>query len=126
MTKNRCWSTRLSAAAVLLVGACSLIPPTLPDYPVQKQTIWLDQGWTPDQRFLYHRTDQGTLTFGVPYEWFVALEQPTLSLGEAPPLSDKAYLDRFGVIPGDRPLPIGFARAAEYRDPATGQTWGNP
>jgi hypothetical protein len=126
MTKNRCWSAWLSAAAVLVVGACSLIPPTLPDYPVQKQTIWLDQGWTPDQRYLYHRTDQGTLTFGVPYEWFVALEQPTLSLGEAPPLSDKAYLDRFGFIPGDRPLPIGFARAAEYRDPTSGKTWDNP
>ena len=46
----------LSAAAVLLIGACSLIPPALPDYPVQKQTIWLDQGWTPDQRYRYHRT----------------------------------------------------------------------
>jgi hypothetical protein len=35
-------------------------------------------------------------------------------------------LDRFGFIPGDRPLPIGFARAAEYRDPASGTTWDNP
>ncbi len=110
----------------MAVSACSLIPPTLPDYPVQNQTIWLDQGWTPEQRFLYHRADQGTLTFGVPYEWFVALEQPTLSLGEAPLLSDKGYLDRFGFIPGDRPLPVGFARSAEYRDPASGKTWDNP
>lgn len=126
MTEDRCWSAWLSAAAALVLGACSLLPPPLPDYPAQKQTIWLDQGWTPDERYLYHRTDQGTLTFGVPYEWFAALEQPAASLGEAPPLSDKAYLDRFGFIPGDRPLPVGFARTAEYRDPASGKTWDNP
>jgi mono/diheme cytochrome c family protein len=126
MTEDRCWSAWFSAAAALLPGACSLIPPTLRDYPAQQQTIWLDQGWTADERYRYHRTDQGTLSFGVPFEWFVALEQPTLSLGEAPPLSDKAWLDRFGFIPGDQPLPVGFARAEQYRDPATGETWDNP
>jgi hypothetical protein len=126
MTGYRRRTVSLWAAAVLALGACALIPPALPDYPVQRQTIWLDQGWTPDLRDRYHRIDQGTLTFAVPYEWFVALEQPTLSPGEAPLLSDKAYLDRFGFIPGGAPLPVGFAAGAEYRDPTTGETWANP
>src|ERR1700722_12043991 len=116
----------LWAAAVLALGACAPILPAPPNYPVQRRTIWLDQGWTPDLRDRYHRADQGTLTFGIPYEWFVALEQPTLVPGEAPPLADKAYLDRFGFIPGDAPLPVGFAEGTEYRDPTTGQTWDNP
>ncbi len=126
MTGFRCRSAMVWIAAALGLAACDLIPPVPPDYPVQKQTIWLDQGWTAQERDRYHDTDQGTLTFGIPYEWFVALEQPTLSLGQAPPFSDKTWLDRFGFIPGDGPLPVGFAAGTEYREPATGQTWDNP
>ena len=74
MTGYRCRTVLLWGTLALALGACELIPPTLPNYPVQKQTVWLDQGWTPEERDRYHRTDQGTLTFAVPYEWFVALE----------------------------------------------------
>jgi mono/diheme cytochrome c family protein len=125
MRRHRFWISMISTAAAMILGACA---PTMPDYPAAQKTMWLDQGWTPDVRFRYHRTDQGTLTFGIPYEWFVALEQPVFSLNEAPPFGDKSYLDRFGFIPSDSPLPVGFARGAEYRDadmkvmnnPATG------
>lgn len=123
MTGYRRWIVLLSTLAL---GACELVPPTLPVYPDQNQTIWLDQGWTSEERDRYHHTDQGTLTFGVPYQWFIALEQPTLSLGEAPLLSDKAYLDRFGFVPGSERLPVGFAAGSEFRDPASGGTWDNP
>ncbi len=119
------WVAVLPAAASLALGACSLMPPAPPNYPVQRQSIWLDQGWSRDEQVRFHHTDQGTLTFGVPYEWFVALEQPSL-LTEAPLLSDKAYLDRYGFIPGQSALPVGFAPAPEFRDPRTGKTWDNP
>ena len=126
MTGYRRRAVLVWTASALALGACDVIPPTLPDYPAQTQTIWLDQGWTAGERDRYHRLDQGTLTFGVPYEWFVALEQPTLSIWEAPLLNDQTYLDRFGFIPGDASLPIGFAAGTEFRDPASGQTWDNP
>ena len=72
-----------------------------PDYPPIYKAVWLEQGWTPEQREWFHHTDQGTQTVNIPYEWFVALEQPRISLlGSVGRLSDPAYLDRFGFIPG--------------------------
>jgi hypothetical protein len=47
----------------------------LPNYPVIANTVWLDQNWTPNQRDWFHNADQGTQTFGIPYEWFIALDQ---------------------------------------------------
>ena len=125
--------TRMRVLTGLFVVAFSLAPvgcaPTMPTYPTPARSVWMDQGWNAAQQYWYHRADQGTVTFGIPYEWFVALEQPTPTLGEAPLLSDKAYLDRFGFIPGTSPLPVGFARGTDYRDatmhpvtnPASGQ-----
>jgi mono/diheme cytochrome c family protein len=109
---------RYLTGLVALVAALGAVgcAPTMPVYPTPAKSVWLDQGWTKDQQFRYHRTDQGTLTFGVPYEWFVALEQPVPTLNEAPLLSDKSYLNRFGFIPGESPLPVGFARGADYRN----------
>ena len=53
---------------------------SLPEYsPIQK-SVWLDQNWSAKDRDWYHHANQGTLTFGIPYEWFVALEQPALSV----------------------------------------------
>src|SRR5437868_6121132 len=54
----------------------------LPEYPVVQKTRWLDQNWT-DKREWVHHADQGTATFHIPYEWFMALEQPVLSLTSA-------------------------------------------
>src|SRR5918999_4925136 len=53
---------------------------SLPDYPPVKEAMWLKQGWEPDQRTWFHHGDQGTQTLNIPYEWFVALEQPRISL----------------------------------------------
>jgi mono/diheme cytochrome c family protein len=83
----------------------------------------------------------------VPYEWFVALEQPVPSVGAAGLLADQSYLDRFGYIPsttesgaydwhscaeGDdskgyekqqellawrHRLPVGFACSDRHKDP---------
>src|ERR1700719_2783871 len=90
---------------------------SLPDYPPVEKSVWLNQNWQPKARDWYHHANQGTLTFGIPYEWFVALEQPVLSLRAAGLLSDSTYLDRYGFIPNsteiekseDNVLPVGFA-----------------
>jgi hypothetical protein len=95
---------------------------TLPKYPAIGNVVWLDQNWTAEQRGWFHHADQGTQTFGIPYEWFVVLEQPALSLGEPGLLSDPQYLDRYGFIPdnahpGKLELPIGFAQGGPLTNP---------
>lgn len=104
---------------------------TVPDYPPIHQAIWLDQGWTQDDRHWFHYADQGTQTLNIPYEWFIALEQPRLSIfGDVGRLSDAAYLDRYGFIPGatlggENQLPVGFAHRQVMLTPA-GEVWTNP
>jgi hypothetical protein len=102
----------------------------LPKYPPIESTVWLDQNWTAEQRDRFHHADQGTQTFGIPYEWFMALEQPALSFSAPGLLSDRVYLDRFGFIPSDTnsrtpELPIGFAHGGPMRE-ANGAAWRNP
>jgi hypothetical protein len=95
-------------AAVMIIGAVfgfkiyrDKLTVSLPDYPPIRKAIWLEQGWSQEQRERFHHADQGTQTLNIPYEWFVALEQPRLSLtGDVGRLSDPAYLDRYGFIPG--------------------------
>ncbi len=93
-----------------LVAGCdkidALTPPDLPAAPTIKQSVWLNQNWKPDDRFWFHHASQGTSTFPVPYSWFVALEQPTITLFSAAPLLiDESYLVRFGFIPSPKKLP---------------------
>ncbi|MFY9802337.1 MAG: di-heme-cytochrome C peroxidase [Candidatus Acidiferrales bacterium] len=102
----------------------------LPEYPPIGKVVWLEQNWTAEQRDWFHHADQGTQTFGIPCEWFIALEQPSLSLGAPGLLSDPAYLDRYGFIPDnvhpDKPeLPIGFAHGGLVLD-ASGSPLRNP
>jgi hypothetical protein len=102
----------------------------VPNYPPVKKYVWLDQNWKSDDRAWFHHADQGTLTFHIPYEWFVALEQPALSLTAAKLFSDPANLDRFGFIPGSvdgggHELPIGMARGDTMVD-STAAPWRNP
>ncbi|MGB6306917.1 MAG: di-heme-cytochrome C peroxidase [Steroidobacteraceae bacterium] len=103
----------------------------LPEYPAIEKVVWLDQNWSTEQRQWFHFADQGTVTFGIPYEWFMALEQPTLSFTAPPGLvSDPGYLDRFGFIPGSvdgdkHALPIGFAQGGPIAS-ADGSPWVNP
>jgi hypothetical protein len=103
----------------------------LPDYPPMQKVVWLDQGWQPREREWYHHANQGTVTFGIPLEWFKALEQPSASFGAVARLSDPTYLDKFGFIPGsaDGPaqdLPVGIATGGPMPDPDTGKPWQNP
>lgn len=102
----------------------------LPTYQPIASAVWLPQTWTADQRDWFHHADQGTQTFGIPYEWFVALEQPPLSSTASGLLSDPLYLDRYGFIPdsshaGKPEPPIGFAHGGQILD-VTGAPLRNP
>jgi len=116
-----------TGAAIFLYNKLEQFRVITPDYPKPERTLWLEQNWTPKERDWYHHADQGAVTFGIPYEWFVALEQPVLSLGEAGLLKDQDYLDRFGFIPSpNEELPVGFAKGEDFIDPTTKKPWLNP
>ncbi|MGB8401858.1 di-heme-cytochrome C peroxidase [Bradyrhizobium sp.] len=107
------------------------------EYQPPAKTIWLNQNVAKDRLSWFYHADQGTRTFGIPFEWFMALEQPTvpwLLFTAAAPFHETAYLDRYGFIadtvvplaPGKPPpLPIGFARGGAILD-ETGAPWRNP
>jgi hypothetical protein len=104
----------------------------LAEYPAPKDTKWLKQNVSDKDIGWFYHADQGTRTFGIPYEWFIALEQPSLSplsmFFSVDPFSDPAYLDRYGFIPDPldkKALPIGFAHGDAMLDP-TGEPWRNP
>jgi mono/diheme cytochrome c family protein len=105
----------------------------LVEHPTPKKTVWLDQGIAKEKLSWFYHADQGTRTFGFPYEWLMALEQPTvpwLLFTEVALFSDTAYLERYGfipdtIIPGKKALPIGFAQGGPMLDP-TGAPWKNP
>ncbi len=93
-----------------------------------EQFIRAEQGWTDDQRLHFHHTPQGTRL--VPYDWFMALEQPCLSLFGCDLFTDKTYLARFGFLSSQADsklnpdgLPIGFARHEDFYDPETKETY---
>jgi mono/diheme cytochrome c family protein len=101
----------LTMAAVL--SACN---GDLPSREEPKEVVWLEQNWNSDQRQWFHHADQGTESFLIPLEWFMALEQPGLHLFGAKPLfSDAKYLAGIGFIPdaasaaNPHALPVGFA-----------------
>jgi len=109
--------------ALVLLGAwgCEKTSIVLPNYPRPDKTVWLDQNWTPEQRNWFHHADQGTETFGIPYEWFIALERPECSLSSPGLFSDTTYLDRYGFISSAADnatpdLPIGFAHGGPVED----------
>src|SRR5262245_1477298 len=104
------------------------------EYPQPKKTVWLDQGIAKEKLSWFYHADQGTRTFSFPYEWFMALEQPTvpwLLFTEVGLFSDTAYLDGYGfiadtVVPGKKALPIGFAPGTTPMLDPTGAIWRNP
>jgi len=126
------------AAAPLEADAISaeVVARTAPEPPPRQAprvTVRLQQRWSPEQRTWFHHASQGTSTFDIPYEWFIALEQPHRLGTSAGLLSDPAYLERFGFIPSQRhteynpdDLPIGFARGGESVDAETWQVRKNP
>jgi hypothetical protein len=121
---------------VLLVIGCGFLYLRSPQFQVivpdyqqpPEQLVRADQGWTDDQRFQFHHTPQGTRL--LPYAWFMALEQPCLSLFGCELFSDQTYLARFGFLASHAEsklnpdgLPVGFARQQDFYDPETKQTY---
>lgn len=108
----------------------NIVPPP----PTEVDSVqWLEQGWTDEQRQRFYYLHQGAETFPLPYEWFMALEQPSPTPAEESPLlSDPAYLERFGFIAGKADpelnpdgLPIGFARIEQFDNPIGNQDFPN-
>ncbi len=100
----------ISFAAVLT--ACA---PSLPENTPVTEARWLDQNWSHKARYWFHHATQGTATLPVPYDWFLALEQPRLwAFGDPPMLADSDYLRRFGFIPSPRSLDLEAAALESY------------
>lgn len=98
---------------LLMLGALAGCNVELPDNTVQLKNYWPDQGWSNEERQWYHHAAQGTNTFGLPYEWFKALEQPEFSFSEVGLFSNQNYLARMGFIPSPASLE-DKAQAAQY------------
>jgi hypothetical protein len=119
------------AGAVAAVGYVhSRISINLPYYSSSDRVAWLEQNWSAEQRKWFHHADQGAQSFLIPYEWFAALEQPVITLGETSLLSDPRYLDRLGFISvaangRASDLPIGFARGKAMHN-SNGDVWLHP
>ena len=124
----------LVLAALVLVGAVAVrsklpeITVDLPTYKRPAQLVRLEQNWTSDQRKTFHYTPQGTRL--MPYDWFMALEQPCFNPLGCGMFADPAYLARFGFIPGEADpklnpdgLPVGFAVDRGFVDPASKQAY---
>ena len=93
-----------------------ILPPPLPDRAPLKSAVWLNQNWSTEDRHWFHHASQGTATFQVSYDWFMALEQPGLHLVTQPGLlSDTAYLERFGFLPSPKSV---------HTDPASLRRFG--
>lgn len=96
--------------------------------PIAPSLKFLDQnwqsGWAEGKANWYHHASQGTMI--IPYDWFMALEQPSniRSNNEPKMFADPEYLSQFGFLkstpdstynPGN--LPIGFAISYPWVDP---------
>ncbi|MDB5413929.1 MAG: conserved hypothetical 65 [Rubritepida sp.] len=85
----------------------------LPAYRPPTDLAFAEQNWTNDQRGWFYHASQGTRL--LPLTWFLALEQPELSLTGAPDFAAPDYLARFGFLPdpasaaNPHGLPVGFA-----------------
>ncbi len=110
-----------------LVGAVALVAllvgcgGDLPERPPIESVEWAEQGWTAEQRSLYHNTGQGTVI--APVDFFFALERPF----SKDKVSDPAYLSALGFLTGPdtakdpgnpHGLPVGFAVLDDKGPPA--------
>lgn len=105
----------------MIIGSLSyIVVGCLPDLAPVEKVVWLEQNWTSEQQQWFHNTSQGTETIPIPYEWFMALEQPDTCWGLNPfckpkLLADSDYLALLGFIPGEvsrynqAGLPVGFS-----------------
>lgn len=117
----------LAVAAVVLIEVVKVGSISLPPLQPVQQVVHLDQGWQDGwdigQKQWYHHASQGTKILN--YDWFMALEQPELSLFRTPGLLGSSdYLQRFGFLASEvdesmNPdgLPIGFAKEDVFQEP---------
>jgi len=84
----------------------------------------LPQGWEAGEIRWWYHVSQGTAL--MPYDWFIALEQPPLPLEQPQPgeqlFKDPAYLARLGFLTDPGPqnpdgLPVGFSRRKPIDSP---------
>jgi mono/diheme cytochrome c family protein len=118
----------LLAGGILAAPALRKFRVVVPEYRSPGKLVYLEQGWTDEQRFRFHHTAQGTRL--LPYKWLLALEQPCFSLFGCDLFADNRYLARFGFLESRRDpalnpdgLPVGFARQADFHDPVSKTTY---
>ncbi len=93
-----------------------------PEEPVD--VVWTDQNWQPEEwQWWYHIAQGSGLTVPVPYKWFLALEQPKLSLFKpASKFIDPEFIGRFGFLADDKNaynpdgIPVGFTKTENFID----------
>jgi hypothetical protein len=116
------WRVKFLRYGLLLLVAAGLVVSylfygRLPAPVTTFDVIWLQQGWTEDQRQKYYQTDQGTLI--MPYSWFMSLEMPptlTNLLDNTTLFRSDDNVSRYRLIPDPRPkynpdrLPIGVTK----------------
>ena len=122
------------AGSILPQFISQILPPPLPTVPPVNEAHWLDQNWSTEDRHWFHHASQGTATFPVPYDWFIALEQPGLRLFSRPGLlRDSGYLERFGFIPSPKSVntdeaslrPFGYSPSPDAKtEPAPASVAG--
>jgi hypothetical protein len=106
---------KLRALAVAVVQAISLqllaFPAEAQTAPYSGHVTYLDQGWSPETARWWYFLSQGTAF--MPYQWFVALEQPV----GTERFSSPGNMQRLGFLIeppdqkyNDRGLPVGFAK----------------
>ena len=110
----------------------ALTPPNLPKYTELDSESINPDGWGKHNDEWFHFVSQGTATLPIPYEWFIALEEPVAPsdwpiFGDAPslflkimgrksPLFTEEYIYRAGFIKAGESaynpdnLPIGFTK----------------
>lgn len=116
-------------APVVLFGVNKWLKSAPPTKPLDGKQIALDQGvaddWSKVGLKWFAHENQGTMI--MPYKWFVALEQPelTLPLARVKHFCDKDYLASFGFLASEphetmNPeglLPVGFSIERNFQDP---------
>lgn len=106
-----------------LAGAVLSSCAELPRYVPVASIAYPEQNWSDAQRRWFYHTSQGTKL--MPYAWFLALEQPYLSLTGARPFAAPEYLARFGFLPDPASpanpdvLPVGFAPGESFVENTT-------
>jgi hypothetical protein len=115
-------TTKILIGVLLLVAAAYgvhvfryKLTVSLPDYPPIEKAVWLEQNWSVKNRDWFHHANQGTLTFSILYEWFVALSSRTRiapACLATPPIWTATVHSKQHETEHDKAnvLPVGFAR----------------